>query len=61
MGYEVLATVVMVCSVGTVVATTTGRNEEATQNLGCFILGLNRKVAYHKPKIKFYVMKGKNK
>jgi hypothetical protein len=32
MVYEVLAAVVMVCSVGTVVATTTGRNEEATQN-----------------------------
>jgi hypothetical protein len=31
MGYEVLATEVMVCFVRTVVATTTGRNEEATQ------------------------------
>jgi hypothetical protein len=57
--YEVFAAVVMVCSVGTVVATTTGRNEETSQNLGWVILGLKRKVAYQKPKIKFYIMKDK--
>jgi hypothetical protein len=32
MFYEVPAAVIMVCSVGIVVATTTGRNEVSTQN-----------------------------
>jgi hypothetical protein len=51
-----LLAVVMVCSVRTVVAPTTGLKEADTQNFWWVILGW-RKVAYEKRKIKFYYMK----